>query len=110
MHLMHRYNVEAVNGKPGVPEWPMVIQDMVVDMPHAGDPSDVCRLKYDRLGEAAQIRIQALHTMCTWYPVNALPVDAAPMLQEKRLAETQPDCRLIQLQVSTRTSCGATST
>ena len=30
----------------------MVIQDAVVDTPHAGDPAGVCRLKYDRLGEA----------------------------------------------------------
>ena len=47
-----RYNVEAGPNGPGIKEWPMVIQDAVVDTPHAGDPADVCRLKYDRLGEA----------------------------------------------------------
>jgi hypothetical protein len=51
--LLLRYNVEAgVDGKLGIKEWPMVIQDAVVDTPHAGDDAGVCRLKYDRLGEA----------------------------------------------------------
>ena len=31
-----------------------MIQDAVVDTPVAGDPADVCRLKYDRLGESVQ--------------------------------------------------------
>ena len=31
-----------------LPEWPILIQDAVVDTPHAGDPAGVCRLKYDR--------------------------------------------------------------
>lgn len=44
--------MEAGPNGPGIKEWPMVIQDAVVDTPHAGDPADVCRLKYDRLGEA----------------------------------------------------------
>ena len=50
MLVAHRYNVEksVALGKPGVPEWPMVIQDMVVDTPIAGDDPGVCRLKYDR--------------------------------------------------------------
>ena len=50
MIMVYRYNVEksVALGKPGVPEWPMVIQDMVVDTPIAGDPAGVCRLKYDR--------------------------------------------------------------
>jgi hypothetical protein len=50
MVLVHRYNVEksVALGKPGVPEFPLVIQDMVVDTPIAGDPAGVCRLKYDR--------------------------------------------------------------
>ena len=50
MSLVYRYNVEAsaALGKPGVPEFPLVIQDMVVDTPIAGDPAGVCRLKYDR--------------------------------------------------------------
>ena len=40
--MPHRYNVAAL------PEWPILIQDAVVDTPHAGDPAGVCRLKYDR--------------------------------------------------------------
>ena len=40
--MLHRYNVAAL------PEWPILIQDAVVDTPHAGDPAGVCRLKYDR--------------------------------------------------------------
>ena len=31
-----------------LPEWPILIQDAVVDTPHSGDPAGVCRLKYDR--------------------------------------------------------------
>jgi hypothetical protein len=38
----HRYNVE------GLPEWPLMIQDAVVDTQHADDEAGVCRLKYDR--------------------------------------------------------------
>jgi hypothetical protein len=47
---MLRYNVEKHldAGKPGIPEWPLLIQDAVVDTPIAGDPDGVCRLKYDR--------------------------------------------------------------
>jgi hypothetical protein len=53
--LLRRYHVEkgydpvTKEDKPGVPEWPLVIQDMVVDTPIAGDPPGVCRLKYDRM-------------------------------------------------------------
>jgi hypothetical protein len=51
--LLLRYKVEAGPNGPGIKEWPMVIQDAVVDTPHAGDGPGVCRLKYDRLGEAS---------------------------------------------------------
>jgi hypothetical protein len=41
-----------------LPEWPILIQDAVVDTPHSGDPAGVCRLKYDRKvgGEPAVFR------------------------------------------------------
>ena len=57
--MSHRYNVAAL------PEWPILIQDAVVDTPHAGDPAGVCRLKYDRKvgGEAAKLQ-QACWYVC----------------------------------------------
>lgn len=67
--VARRYNVEQNldAGKPGVPEWPLIIQDIVVDTPVAGDPAGICRLKYDRLGEPAlwsQYLLPPLNDFC----------------------------------------------
>ena len=75
MVVVRRYNVEksVALGKPGVPEFPLVIQDMVVDTPIAGDPAGVCRLKYDRKpgGGSTQMHPQmnVLQTLMFLFPV-----------------------------------------
>lgn len=47
-----RYNVEKNTdiGKKGVPEWPLIIQNIVVDTHNPSDEAGTCRLKYHRLG------------------------------------------------------------
>jgi hypothetical protein len=55
------YDPVTKENKTGIPEWPLVIQDIVVDTHNPDDDTDTCRLKYDRKpgGGSVLMRAQA---------------------------------------------------